>query len=112
MLMVPWIAIGLVSAQPVVAVFEIADPTVKKKADLETIHQLTEYLSGQIAEGGRYRVVPSDDLHRLLLEQKKDSFSSCFDEACQIEIGKALAAEKSLSTQIIHLGSSCIFKSV
>ncbi len=111
--MVPWIALGVVAtAQPVVAVFEIEETAAKKKTDHDTIHQLTEYLGGQIAEGGRYRVVPSDDLHRLLLSKKKDSYKSCMDEACQIEIGKALAAEKSLSTQLMRLGSRCILKSV
>jgi TPR repeat protein len=108
--MVPWVA--LLAAQPVVAVFEIEDATAKKKSDRDTIHHLTEYLGGQIGEGGRFRVVPSADLAKLLLEQKKESFRDCFDEACQIEIGKAVAAEKSLSTQIMHLGSSCIMKSV
>src|SRR5688572_13361018 len=111
--MTPWILLGLVAVgQPVVAVFEIEDATAKKQSQLDMIHQLTEYLSGQIAEGGRYRVVASADLSRALLEQKKETYKSCFDEACQIEIGKALAAEKSLSTQIMHLGSSCILKSI
>jgi TPR repeat protein len=109
----PWIAVMVALAgQPVVAVFEIEDAATKKKSDRETIHQLTEYLSGQVAEGGRYRVVPDDDLQQLLREKKKESFKNCFDEACQIEIGKALAAEKSLSTRIMRLGTTCILKSV
>jgi TPR repeat protein len=110
--MLPWIALGLLAGQPVVAVFEIEDGRSKNKTDAETLHQLTEYLSGQVAEGKGYRVVPTDAMRRVLLEQKKDSYQQCFDEACQVEIGKSLAAEKSLSTKLIQLGSSCILKSV
>lgn len=110
--MVPWIAVGMVAiGQPVIAVFEIEDSSARKKAELDVIRQLSEYLSGQIAEGGRFRVVASADLARLLQQQKKESYKNCFDEACQIEIGKALAAEKSLSTRLMHLGKSCILKS-
>jgi hypothetical protein len=59
-----------------------------------------------VAERG-YRVVPRSQLKARLSEQKSESYRQCFDESCQIEIGKELAAGKSLATQVIKLGDKC-----
>lgn len=89
----------------VVAVFEmIAAPTSTVAPIAE---QLTEYLSTRLAETGRYRIIPREQLRRALIEQKKASYEECIDDSCQIELGKAVAAQLSLRTQLIHIGKEC-----
>lgn len=41
-------------------------------------------------------------------EQKKATYKACFDQQCQIELGRELAAEKTLDTQIGKLGDQCL----
>jgi hypothetical protein len=89
----------------VVAVFDVQDASGRLKADL--LDQLTEYLAAQIVEVARYRVVPRDQLRSRLLEEKKESYKGCYDESCQIELGKAVAAEESLQTKLLRVGSTC-----
>ena len=59
----------------------------------------------------RYRVVPRDQLRARLMQEKKGSHQQCFDESCQIELGKALAAQKTLSTKILRVGKRCAITS-
>jgi TPR repeat protein len=94
----------------VVAVFEIMDRSPKplKRPALE---QLTEYLGAKLGESGRFLIVPTSQLREQLASAKKESYKSCFDQACQIEIGKAVAAEKSLQSELLHIGKTCVLKS-
>lgn len=92
--------------KPVVAVFEIQDRTGKLK--LAERKQLTDYLTSKIAEGGVFLVVPGSQIKKEIAKQKKKSYKNCFDQQCQIEIGRELAAGKSLSTQLVKLGSKCV----
>ncbi len=41
-------------------------------------------------------------------EAKADSYKTCYDERCQIELGKALAAQYILRSQITRFGNSCV----
>jgi hypothetical protein len=41
------------------------------------------------------------------LQSKSASHKECYDQACQIELGKELAAEKTLATKILKLGTRC-----
>jgi hypothetical protein len=43
-----------------------------------------------------------------LEELKKDSYKQCYDDACQIELGKALAASHILRAQITRFGRLCV----
>jgi hypothetical protein len=53
-------------------------------------------------------VIPPGELrHRLSLEKKK-SFDNCYDDACRIELGKALAAQKVLATDLLRMGERCV----
>jgi len=56
---------------------------------------------------GDYQVVPRDQLKKRLVAQKANSYRRCYERSCQIEIGKELAAQKTLATQVIKLGSKC-----
>lgn len=89
----------------VVAVFEVRDPShVLSQADRKS---LTRYLATKLAETGRFQVVPESDVRRVLEDKKLESYDACYDEACQIEIGKELAAQKSVAVEIVQLGESC-----
>jgi TPR repeat protein len=96
---------------PVVAVFEIEDTGGARALKKELVASLGDYLDGQLAEGGVYQVVPREALRAQLAQAKRESTRACFDDACQIEIGKAVAAEKTLSTRLIRIGEVCILKS-
>ena len=99
---------GLVRAGepvPVVAVFSIEDRAGKLKRN--TRAQLTEYLTTRMGEGDKFRVVPPSDLRARLAAQKKDSYKKCFDEKCQIELGRELAANMTLSARLLRLGGRC-----
>ncbi len=96
--------------RPIVAVFDLADSA--KKLDAATVGSLTEYLATQLTATRRYRTVPRSQLRKRLRGEKRQSYKTCFDEACQIELGKALAAQKSLATKIIRVGEICTLASV
>ena len=90
---------------PIIAVFTIEDKS--KSLDGNLVEQLTAYLSARMAEGGRFSVVPRGELRQRLKKQKRQSFQACYDEKCQITIGRELAAQKTLATQIVRLGANC-----
>lgn len=96
--------------RPIVAVFDLADN--KHKLDATTMGELAEYLATQLTATGRYRTVPRSQLRRRLGKEKRQGYKACFDEACQIELGKAMAAQKSLATKIIRVGKICTLTSV
>lgn len=87
----------------VLAVFDIDD-----KGQLSATERdfLTEILATSLSAAG-FRVVPRAQLRDRIASEKGKSYDSCFDEACQIELGKAMAAEKSLATQIISIQNEC-----
>lgn len=92
----------------VVAVFPV---DARTEMDEKTLDALTEYLVTKLAETGRYRVVPRDELRRRLLDQKKASYEECVDESCRIELGKAVAAELAMSTRLLRVGTECALSS-
>lgn len=89
-----------------VAVFDIEDRSKRLKPS--EVDGLTEYLAGKLAEGGLFHVIPRQQIKQRLLEQKKSSFRKCYDQSCQIEIGREMAAQKVLSTVVAAVGSSCL----
>lgn len=92
---------------PVAAVFAIRDMT--EKLDPHVLEQLTEFLSVQVAQQLGYKVVPREQLRGQLASAKSETFKACYDESCQIELGKAVAASKSISTTLIRVGNRCAF---
>ncbi|MEQ9499901.1 MAG: PEGA domain-containing protein [Deltaproteobacteria bacterium] len=99
------LALAQPDARPVVAVFPIQDSSGRLQADATT--QLTDYLGVKIAESGGYIVVPRKDIEAALAAAKAESYQACYDQACQIEIGKELAAQKIVHTQIVQVGDQC-----
>jgi formylglycine-generating enzyme required for sulfatase activity len=97
-----------VRAEPakVVAVFAVESTVASlRPSDLDT---LTEVIATRMTASGAYKVVPKSDLKRALTEQKKTSFERCYDESCQIEVGKEVAANLSLASRLSSLGSRCL----
>ena len=93
------------ASKPVVAVFEI-----KNEANLDSLflYKMKEVIDTQLAASGKFLVVPNSEIRKALEEKVAESYRDCYDEACQIEIGKQIAAEKTLATAVKRIGSQCI----
>jgi hypothetical protein len=90
----------------IIAVFDVEDVSnVFKK---RVLNQLTIYLMNQVTIHAGFRVIPREQLKKRIAEQKGASYKKCFDESCQIELGRALAAQKTLSTQLLKVGKQCM----
>jgi hypothetical protein len=94
----------------IVAVFDIEDQS--GRIGNSVLAQLTEYLAAKVTQVAGYQVVPREQLRSRLVAQKRESFKQCYDQRCQIELGKAVAAEKSLATKLIRVGKTCALTSL
>ena len=94
----------------IVAVFNIEDKGARLTRQM--LDRLSEYLAMKLAASGRYQVVPRDQLKLRLVEQKAKSYKKCYDQSCQIEIGREMAAQRSLSTVVMKLGTKCMVTAV
>lgn len=90
--------------RPIAVVFEIEDRS--KTLRPAARDQLNDYLSSLLTKGG-YQVVPRSQLKERLTDAKAGSYKACYDQACQIELGRELAAQKSLASQVLKLGKQC-----
>jgi formylglycine-generating enzyme required for sulfatase activity len=89
----------------IVAVFNLEnDGTALSTKELE---RLTDLLMSEIAAGARYAVVPKSQLLEALRAQKKESYSACHAEACQIQIGQEVAASATLQAKVARFGQTC-----
>ncbi|MBI4815807.1 MAG: hypothetical protein HY791_06105 [Deltaproteobacteria bacterium] len=93
------------SNRTVAAVFDIEDRT--GALDRASLDQAADYLAAKLSEEELFDVIPRGQLRASLADQKRQSYKSCFDEACQVELGKALAAEVSITTKALRVGSKC-----
>lgn len=98
-------ALASADERPVVAVFDIQLRGLKL-SQMDRV-SLSDYLASRLAESGKFQVIPRDQLVERLASQKRSSFKACYDQRCQIEIGRELAAQKSLASKIMKLGSKC-----
>lgn len=94
---------------PVIAVFDIENRGASFEA--AALSNLTDYLAARLSENG-YQLVPRAEIKTRLREAQAESYRECFDQACQIELGKELAAEKTVSTQILKIADTCQVTSV
>ena len=74
----------------------------------DAVEQLTDLVAAQLAASGLYQVVPNAEVKKALRNKTAESYDDCYDEACQIEIGKEIAAQKTLATKVSQLGRTCI----
>jgi len=91
---------------PVVAVFLIENRGTSLSPD--ELASLSDYLGTRLGEGGQYQIVPREQIRQRLIAQKLSSHKACFDQSCQIEIGRELAAQYTVSAGIGRVGSQCI----
>jgi hypothetical protein len=96
------------SRRAIVAVFDVDDQARALRA--AALAQLTEYLATKVTQAG-YQVVPRDQLRSRISAEKRESYKSCFEQRCQIELGRALAAQKSLATKLLRVGGQCVLTS-
>jgi Skp family chaperone for outer membrane proteins len=96
-------------SRPVVAVFEVEAKGFDLKATLRS--SLTSYLATKISESGLYEVVPQAKIKEALIAKKRESYKQCYEQSCQIEIGREMAASKSLATQVMKVGTKCVVTS-
>ncbi len=109
-----WFALCLVGVLPaasataqssdIIAVFEIERRGVHLKA--ATMANLSDYMYGRLASAG-FKLTPQSQVRERVVDLKRGSHKDCYDQSCQIELGKAVAADKSLSSQLIKIGDVC-----
>ena len=89
---------------PIVAMFDMED----KGSGLsgEVLSNLVDYLAARMTECG-YRIVPRDQIRKRIREQKVESYKECYDETCQVALGRELAAEKTMSTRVVRIADTC-----
>lgn len=95
---------ALANDRPIVAVFDMQGTSKKFRPGF--LRDLSAYLAAKLAEGG-YQVIPQEQIRQRLRKQKSRSHKSCFDQSCQIRLGRELAAQKSLASRILRIGRSC-----
>jgi hypothetical protein len=89
----------------IVAVFDVQSKRIKLSRDL--LDALSDQMSIRLTEAGIYKVVPREQLKARLSKQKKKSYKQCYNQKCQIELGRELAAEKTVATKVMKLGKNC-----
>ena len=90
---------------PAVAVFPIQLVEVPELDDVNTDKFLDLLEAVVIAQN--YPTVPRSDIKAAIAETSADSFKQCYDESCQIELGKAVAASKALYSSFARFGRRC-----
>jgi len=91
---------------PVTAVFRIENRGSELKGD--EVDALTDYLATKLGEQGRFQIIPREEIRRRLVKQKRESYKTCYDKSCQVEVGRELAAQFSVSASISKVGSKCL----
>lgn len=89
----------------IVASFGVRDAS--SQLDELSRAQLGDYLVVRATQVLGFRFVPEQQVRKVLRSEKRASTSACFDAACQIELGRALAAEKTILTELIRVGDRC-----
>lgn len=69
---------------------------------------LSVYLGRAVVEHRGYRATPRGLLAAHVRAQKAESWAPCVDDACRLELGKALAAERVLHTRLLREGARCV----
>lgn len=100
---------GRSSELPAVLVFDVQES--EAGLDAAARERLSTYLHAKLSSLGRFRVVPRSEVTRRLQDEKRESYRPCYDDACQIELGKAVAAQKIVQTVLVRGQRRCILTS-
>ncbi len=90
--------------QDVVAVFPVELTGLELSDDLRT--SITAYVSSVIAEQG-YRVIPQRQLEEKLAALIKSGHRERYDPSTQVQVGEAVAASQTATTQVIKIADIC-----
>jgi len=74
----------------------------------EILPILTEVLTSQIANLGKYEVVSGQDIEAMMGFEKQKDIVGCMDSACLAEIGGALGVDRLISSNIGKVGSTFV----
>lgn len=72
---------------------------------------LLHVFSASLSEHG-LRLVPESSIRAVLRREKARSYDACVDEACQIELGRELAASVVLRTTVTAIDGTCTVAAV
>ncbi|MBK8013661.1 MAG: PEGA domain-containing protein [Deltaproteobacteria bacterium] len=108
----------LLLLEPNAALASSADLVIAVFDPIDGDHVLTErdgaalgdHVAGLLGRVEGVSVVPRDSVRAFVTAEKAKSYEACFAEACQIELGKALAAQKSFTLRLSRLGDQCVVK--
>jgi len=89
----------------VVAVFDLDVREVQCAPSLPDT--LTEIITSRLAASGQFHVVSRAEIQSRLRNAQADTYKACFDEQCQIELGKELAAAEVLRSSVRRIGPRC-----
>lgn len=93
----------------IVLVFPVEDST--KQIDQVTLDAFNDFLTAELGRRPGIAVLPRGEIRSRLAVEKAETYRACYDDACQIELGKELAANKVVSTKISALGTQCLVSS-
>jgi hypothetical protein len=103
-----------VGASWVIAVMDVEDLNAasrEKAIDPSLVRNLGDQIRIFIAERG-VRTIDRGTQDKAIKDQistmKKESYKSCYDDSCQIELGKAMAASHILRSRITRFGRRCV----
>ncbi|MCA9550933.1 MAG: hypothetical protein KC933_12940 [Myxococcales bacterium] len=91
----------VVAVMPTTARTELPPPVL----DAVTDHLRVALAAQRIAVIDRGRL--AEELARQVLDEKTNSYRACVDEACQVPLGRALAATHILRSSVTRLGDAC-----
>lgn len=92
------------TAGPIVALFDMEDKG--SKLDKEGLTNLVDYLAARLTEGG-YQVVPQEQVRERIKSAQAETHKTCYEQSCQVELGREMAAQKTLATKILRFGDTC-----
>ena len=91
--------------KPVVAVWDFVSGN-KNSAEDQLVHQLAELTRLRLSQTNLFQVIDEETQNAALLAQSK-STKECYDEACAVQMGKFLSAEKLVFGNLMQFGSNC-----
>ena len=91
--------------KPAVAVFDIVVEGLKIPEG--TVRRLTRYLGVRLMMGGRYQIIPEDQLRGALTALKLDSQKDCYDDKCRVQLGLEVAASSNLIVNLWKVERKC-----
>ena len=92
--------------QPIVAVFNVEVKGVKSVDD-GAADRFADFVTARLASSGQFQVVPRSQVKARLFQDKSESYKECFEQSCQVELGRELAAEKTVSIQVLGMADTC-----